>query len=361
MYYRRTQGCRISDAYTLHGMRLLTLENELVRCTLLLDKGADVVEFTYKPLDVDLMWHSPAGIRPPHTTLVSRPHPSGNFTDFYPGGWQVLFPSASGPSQYEGAEFGMHGEVCLLAWECTILQDDADEVAARLRVETLRSPFVLERVVRLRRGVAALAVQEQIANLSERSLHYMWGQHIAFGEPLVGPGCRIDMPPGRVLSAPGKGRYSRVAPGAEGLWPFLPGAQGEPVDLRHPVTAPPSGEMLYRAGLTEGWAALVNPQAGVGVGLQWPAERWPCVWIWQELGSGPGYPWYGRARTIALEPFSSLPGTGRAGLEEAIAGGTAGLIGPLQQQSASYQVIAFAASGHQEVTAIGPTGEISWR
>lgn len=360
MYYRRTGGCRISADYTYRGLRLLTMENELLRGAFLLDKGADVIQLTYKPLDLDLMWHAPAGVRNPRETLPTKAAPGGSFSDFYPGGWQVIFPAGSGPSRYEGAEFGQHGEAALLAWDCTVLADAPEEVAARLSVEMLRSPFTLERVVRLRRGEAVLHVTERIRNLSGRTLHYMWGQHPAFGAPLVGPGVRLCLPPGRVQCAPGERPHSRVQPGAAGEWPYLPGPDGRPVDLRAPATAPPAAEMLYRVGLTDGWAALVNPAAGVGVGLRWPAGRWPHLWIWQEMGAGQGFPSYGRAYTLALEPFSSLPGTGRAGLEEAIAGGTAALIGPHAEQDVAYLLTAFPVTGPGDVVGIGPGGEVAW-
>ena len=35
-----THGCRISDEWTLRGMRTAVLENELIRVTVLLDRGA---------------------------------------------------------------------------------------------------------------------------------------------------------------------------------------------------------------------------------------------------------------------------------------------------------------------------------
>ncbi len=44
MHYQdeRTSGCRISDAWMYRGHKTVVLENELIRVTVLADKGADV-------------------------------------------------------------------------------------------------------------------------------------------------------------------------------------------------------------------------------------------------------------------------------------------------------------------------------
>ena len=48
----RHYGCRIIDDVIYKGMRTLYLENDLVRVGVLLDKGADIFEFLYKPTAV---------------------------------------------------------------------------------------------------------------------------------------------------------------------------------------------------------------------------------------------------------------------------------------------------------------------
>ena len=62
--HERNFGCRLME-YTYRGLRTLTLENELLRVSILADKGTDIFEFNYKPLDVDFMWRSPWGVRNP--------------------------------------------------------------------------------------------------------------------------------------------------------------------------------------------------------------------------------------------------------------------------------------------------------
>ena len=60
MHYQneRNYGCRVSDSWTYRGLKTVVLENELLRIVILADKGADIYQFVYKPLDVDFLWRS---------------------------------------------------------------------------------------------------------------------------------------------------------------------------------------------------------------------------------------------------------------------------------------------------------------
>jgi len=85
-------GCRISLDWAFKGMRTIILENECLRIVSLLDKGSDIMEFRYKPLDIDLMWHSPMGYRNPSVFVESGTFTLSSFLDFYGGGWQDIPP-----------------------------------------------------------------------------------------------------------------------------------------------------------------------------------------------------------------------------------------------------------------------------
>ncbi len=55
--------CRISDEWTYKGLRTVILENDLLRVVILVDRGSDIIEFRYKPYDVDFLLRRPRGIR----------------------------------------------------------------------------------------------------------------------------------------------------------------------------------------------------------------------------------------------------------------------------------------------------------
>ncbi|MDT7813380.1 MAG: hypothetical protein QOJ42_3296, partial [Acidobacteriaceae bacterium] len=42
-----------------HGLRVVTLENELLRVQILPEAGAKIWQITYLPLDAELLWNNP--------------------------------------------------------------------------------------------------------------------------------------------------------------------------------------------------------------------------------------------------------------------------------------------------------------
>src|SRR5690606_20223398 len=111
--HERNFGCRLTE-WIYRGLRTLTLENELLRVTFLVDKGTDIIEFLHKPTDTDFMWRSPLGVRNPATFVPTAARPDGAFLDYYEGGWQECLPTGGDEVPYAGTVFGVHGEVCLL-------------------------------------------------------------------------------------------------------------------------------------------------------------------------------------------------------------------------------------------------------
>jgi len=124
----RKRGCRVSLDYTYKGLRIAYLENEQLRVGVLLDKGADIFEFTYKPRDTDFLWQSPLTMRRPFVSTSALPE--GAFHDYYYGGWQEVLPSAGWASEpYQGTCQGLHGELSLLPFDAVIAEDSPERVA----------------------------------------------------------------------------------------------------------------------------------------------------------------------------------------------------------------------------------------
>jgi hypothetical protein len=70
--------------------------------------------------------------------------------------------------------------------------------------------------------------------------------------------------------------------------------------------------LAYLEDFTAGFFAITNPTLGLGVGLRWPLEVFDRAWLWQEVHSGEGFPWYKRAYVVAVEPGTTAPGQGIA-------------------------------------------------
>ncbi len=153
--HERNYGCRITETI-YRGLRMLTLENEIIRVSFLADKGSDIFEFLHKPSDTDFMWRSPLGVRNPATFVPTIPRPEGAFLDYYEGGWQECLPTGGNSADYAGTMFGPHGEVCLIPWDYAIVEDEPERVQVRFWVRTYRTPFFLEKIVTLERHSGVL-------------------------------------------------------------------------------------------------------------------------------------------------------------------------------------------------------------
>jgi Domain of unknown function (DUF4432) len=324
---QRNWGARILE-YEHKGMRVVFLENEKLRVGVLVDKGTDIIEFNHKPTDTDFVWLAPGGVRNPTSYLSTEPDPLATFLDYYPGGWQEIFPNGGAPSSYLGASFGQHGEVSNLPWDHHIVEDGEEAVAVRFSVRTQKTPFLLEKLLRLRSGEGGIQFEETLTNESAVHLRAMWGHHIVFGRPFLEEGCRVRIPEGTSVvphDEPIDPDGRRVRGGESYSWPVAADESGAEVDLSVlPARGTPS-EIVYIKDLSEGWYEIGNPKKDLGFRVEWDVRQMPYLWFWQEFGASRFYPWYGRNYNVGLEPFSSFPTNG---IEEAVENGTALSIGP---------------------------------
>lgn len=304
----RNFGCRISE-FIFRGMRTVVLENETLRVGILADKGTDIFEFLHKPTDTDFMWRSWLGLRDPRHYIPTSNASAGAFTDHYFGGWQELFPNADEPCIYKGAELGLHGEVCLVPWDYEIIEDSPDHIAVRFSVATYRTPFRLTKIMHMYTGESFLEIEETVTNEGQEEMDFMWGQHPALGEPFLGKDCVISFPACRVrtdavLSSP----FSRIAPDQNVEWPFVTGMHGEKIDLRKiPGKEADCNDRVVMYGYDKGWYAVTNTVKHVGFGMQFDKSAFPYMLYWQSFAGWKGFPFYGNAYTMALEPRSSFP------------------------------------------------------
>lgn len=353
---QRNYGCRIVE-WSIEGLRAVTLENRGLRVGVLVDKGADIFEFLYKPRDVDLLWRSPLGIVHPARGTPSIASREGAFMDAYEGGWQELFPTLGPPAVHHGAEFGAHGEVALLPWEYTIDCDDPGRVQVSFGVRTRRAPFALRRTLTLQDDAAVLHIAEEVVNEGAETVAFMWGHHPVLGAPFLRPGCLLAVAGGHVNTV--RLQDGRFYPaGIQTPWPtYRPDTvAGQPAgseDLRRlPVPDAAHVDELYLSDLPEGWYALTNPHVGVGFALRWETRVFPYLWLWRTLGPAGGYPWYGGTYTLGLEPFSSVP----PHAQDAAAAGTLLQLGPGESMATALRAIAYEATG--PVTAVQEDGTV---
>lgn len=345
-------GCRILDEVTLRGLRTVFLENELLRVGVLLDKGADIFSFLHKPSDTDFLWRSPIGLRNPRAQTATMATDSSAFLDAFHGGWQEILPGG-GPANYRGAPLGLHGEVTSLPWTMQIVSDEPEAIEVALAVECIRTPFRLERQMRMESGSPVVTIRERLTNLSPTPQELMWGHHPAFGAPFLRAGVRLIIPAARgEAHAPRWAADSILEPGSSFDWPLATSAEGS-LDLsRVPGEDAHFSGMAYLSELSAGWFAVLDPATRIGFGLAWPVEVFPYLWFWHVYGGSPGYPWWDRAYVAALEPWTSIPNN----LDQAIQRGTQAML--KGGETLEVTLSAVAISGHETVSAIGTDGTL---
>ena len=340
LYAERHHGCRVNE-FGWRGHRLVVLENEVLRVGVVATKGADVVELRHKPSDVDFLWHSPHPLLPPDLAVPTTPTPSGTFFDQYHGGWQESLPAGNGTPGEGNARLGLHGEVSSQPWDARLVEEGAERVAVEFSVRGRRTPFFLRRTMTLEAGRPYMALDETLVNEGEEAVPCVWGHHPAFGPPFLAEGCTLDLPAAPVTVSSGLAR-PRLAAGTYDGWPMLRSADGDELDAsRLPGKEARTMDTLYvdLHGLERGFAGIRNPQLGIGAGLEWDARVFPYVWSWQVFGGAYGYPFYGRAHLVAIEPFTAPIGS----LDDALRSGDARTLEPGEALTTSLKAGSIAA------------------
>jgi hypothetical protein len=307
--------------WSFKGMKTLVLENKLLKVSVLLDKGSDIFEIKYKPLDLDLMWHSPTGYRKPSGYIDSLATGDGAFFDFYGGGWNDIFPNFGLSSGNRGARWGLHGESSLLPWACRVSSPQHErEARAELSTECIRYPLRARKSIILHGAESTISLSEDIFNVGAQSVELSWAQHIAFGEPFIGSNLGIDIPAVKARTMASGLSQERLARDREFDWPFAPGASGDQIDLRKiPDSAQRAQDDVVITQLREPKFRLLNEEYGLGVEVTWNPETFRFLWYWINWGAL-DYPWFGRGRALALEPVTSTEG---GGLADQVRAGTA--------------------------------------
>jgi len=337
----RAHDCRFLP-FTLANMRALLLENDLLRVVVLLDKGGDIIEFRHKAKDIDFMYHFEDGLRAPDGA-------PGAFLRSYEGGWQELFPNIGDACDYRGAALDVHGEAFMRAWDMDVLKDTGEEVSVRLSVSLQTMPFDLEKILTIRLHQPALFIAQRAVNRGGAPLPCMWGQHPALGGLFLASPVLIDMPKGRGVTY-----HTSFHPAFPANHAFdWPQAGGLDLSVMPAIQGKWAG-LCALSHLSENWYACTSPSLGVGFGLAFDPAVYRHLWLWMVYNGYEHYPWYGRTRTIAIEPYSSLPDN----LPGAIEAGEALWIDPGEQLETWVTAVCYAYDGH--VRGIGRDGSVSF-
>jgi hypothetical protein len=276
--------CTINDDWSYKGMRVVWIENKYLKIGILIDRGADIFEFNYKPHNLNFLLNLPGRLRNLKTDFSQMRNTTNQFEDHYYGGWQEILPN-SAPFNYRGASLGQHGEISMV-----------------------RIPIKIEKTLTLSADSFTLQIDEKLTNLASSDLELMWGHHIAFGLPFLREGVSIETNAKKMRTEAQMPDHRRFQPDQTTPWPNAIGLDGEIDDASRVPSqkVEPSSDLAYLFGFDpEAFYAIKNERKNVGFALQWDPEVFKFIWYWQERNATKGFPWWGNCYTVALEPWSS--------------------------------------------------------
>ncbi len=181
------------------------------------------------------------------------------------------------------------------------------------------TPFLLERVLRLRRGRGdPRRSRRTVVNESAEDAHFVWGHHCVVGPPFLEAGCRLEIPARTIVTSPElwEPETARLEPGRREPWPLAPLRAGGTVDLRD-VPGPETGshDDLYVTDLEAGWLEVSNPRLELTFRLEWDHALFGWIVLWQPYGGAVAPPLAG-SYALGIEPWTSM-----LNLERAVAAG----------------------------------------
>lgn len=300
--------CRLSDDWTYNGMKTVWVENDYLKVGILAGRGSDIFEFRYKPLDVDFMLRLSKGIRNPQQEFSQMRHTPNQFEDYYYGGWQEILPN-SPTFIYRGASLGQHGEISLIPWKYSILENSDDKISIKFWTRPLRVPIRIEKTLSMISDEPTLFIDEILSNESKTKLDIMWGHHIAFGLPFLAEGAEIQTNAKKMISEPAMPDHRRFKAGIETNWPecFTKDGEKDNATTIPPASKQPYSELTYLYGFgNQGNYTIRNRKKNVGFSLTWDSNVFKYLWFWQERYATQDAPWWGNAYAVALEPWTAM-------------------------------------------------------
>lgn len=309
------------------------MENEILKISILVDKGTDIIELLYKPKDIDFMWVSPIDFK-------SGEFDRKNFLEGYLGGWQEIIPNGGDACVYKGASFNLHDETPQLSWDYDILEDTPEKISIKFFVRLNKMPLYIEKIITIKSNEASISLDESVSNLGKEKLDFMWGHHPCFGQPFLSDSCIINFKAEEISSSiESNSENPLVKPNAKATLTNFPGIDGKNVDLSK-VLDKSAGvtDLLYVNKLLENWFSITNTSKEIGIGYVFSKSIFKYLYFWFVYGGSNNYPFFSDTYSLAIEPWSSWPGRG---LLEAIKNNTSLKISPGQTIDSWLKVVVF--------------------
>jgi hypothetical protein len=167
------------------------------------------------------------------------------------------------------------------------------------------------RQIKIHRGESVAYFKEEVVNHNRADHFFHWTQHVTLGPPfLSNESSRVFISATRGRTFPhGYEGKELLASGQNFQWPAAPGAGGDSVDLRRPLSHPGLGfvaTVLMDPGRGQQYVAALNMRERLLVAYCFDRKDFPWTAVWEENKARADAPWNGRTETRGLE-FGSTP------------------------------------------------------
>jgi len=302
---------------------VVVLENDALVVRVLCSHGGTIASIVDRQTGLDALWqrdlHVPAACT--RSLGPAGELSSDSFLELFCGGWFTMFPVVGGPLPNDPRSH-LHGEVVRLPWEI----ESRSEHTLRLRVQTVRSPFVLVRSLRLEGET--LHIEDRIGNVGDRPASYLYGHHPCLARATFAGG-RLEMTVADAAIPTGVAYVSndRLEPAPSFTWPLAPARATGVLDLADVPLAADGRQVHALLRPAVGRARVTCPQRRRAFTLGWDLAEQPYLLLWEDFRSDAGYPLWGGGDTLAVE-FSTNPGRSA---DDALTGGALRWLAPGQE------------------------------
>jgi galactose mutarotase-like enzyme len=255
-----------------HGIETVILSNDLVSAVILAGKGADLLEFIWKPLHINCLYRSDEPMEVYDHLKLSETRLL-NHSDHLLGGWVDALPHRG---SYKDVELSQDngGIAATLPWHYEVVKNDKKVISIRLWVDLPVFPMHLEKTFTLYDNSSSLYIDETVTNQGDAPMSFTWTQHALFNFLSDATTLEVDSDivfkawehmadPGGPLEA--YETNMREAELSQGMY-----------DLRHPIKSDRSEFVVFNH-LGKGEAALMDKDLQLAVRLNWDIVQFPYL------------------------------------------------------------------------------------
>ena len=273
------------------GIEALQLADDRLRLTVIPRWGGKVAELFDVRRQREWLFENPA-------LFYRLPEYGADYgRDFDVGGFDECFPTIK-PCPYpakpwQGTPLPDHGEIWSIPWTATV-----EGEMLHLVTQGRRLPYRFEKSIRLL-GDGAACFRYRLVNLSRFPMPFIWSSHPMLA---IRPGMQLTLPVEsmRVFYAPAFPAQS----GQVIAWPRF-----QDLDLsRVPEPGAGMAVKLFSPRLSEGWAALADPEDGANFRFEFDPAAVTHFGLWLNYGGWTGVP--GTEPYFNLAPEPCIGGAG---------------------------------------------------